>query len=188
LIIGIGTKHGSFSLQFINIWHHICFLWWHCDRSLTASWRTTLKDRRRSMFMTWGRVHNVDTRRRLRTWRDATSKSSIEGRSRSNFMNIMKSRWALRPQKNVNDIIINCILDVVKWRQKSIKSTLKGPPRLPYIYSCIAWNKKRKVAHWLSVFNIVIFYFDKLWYDSLNSPIKNIEYFWKDCVSYQWVC
>ena len=55
------------------------------------------------------------------------------------------------------------------------------------LYMC-AWNKKRKVAHWLSVFNIVIFYFDKLWYDSLNSPVKNIEYFWKDCVSYQWVC
>ena len=31
------------------------------------------------------------------------------------------------------------------------------------------------MAHWLSVFNIVIFYFDKHWYDSLNYNLQILQ-------------
>ncbi len=109
-------KRFIFHYKFINIWHHICFLWWDCDR---CSWR---KD--------------VSTTSKKLTWRNTTSiRGDVRGRDVTSTdhrsWTLFEDRWALRPQKNVNDVIINCILDdvkcrqmdVVKWRQTSIKST-----------------------------------------------------------------
>ena len=59
---------------------------------------------------------------------------------------------------HATDVIINCVKD-----DQSVA-----------LYLCIPETKIESVAHWLSVFYIVIFDFDKLWYDSLNSPVKNI--------------
>ncbi len=96
-------------------------------------------------------------------------------------------------QARYRTLFIHCVLDVVKWRQRdavkwrlitSINSTLKGrqsrqkrrplcwwkgQPNCCLIYLCMPETKRERVAHWLSVFYIVIFDFDKLWYDSLNS-------------------
>jgi hypothetical protein len=119
-----------FHCKFINIWHHICFLWWDCDRS---------------MLMTWGRVHNVDTRRRLRMWRDVTWSRSHQMKQMGPpaLMTSMTFKWT-----SIND---------AKRRKRR---HFKRQPNYCLIYLCVSETKRERVAHWLSVFNIVIFYFD----------------------------
>jgi hypothetical protein len=126
----IRTRRFIFHYKFINIWHHICFLWWDCDRS--------------SMLMTCPQRRYEETSEDV-TWRDV---------DRTSIMNItlkqmgppasMKLKWHLNERRQLTP--------KTSWRLKSIKSTL--------IFMCMSETKRERVAHWLSVFNIVIFYFD----------------------------
>ncbi len=89
------------------------------------------------------------------------------------------------------NVIINCVLDAVKWRQKTSLSGAKVDKKvtkkddkkvakettivliiscvfkkdsqlLPCLFAYSLIQKRERVAHYLSVFIIVIIYFDKL--------------------------
>ena len=115
---------GSFPLRFINIWHHICFLW-----SIDAHDVRTCPQRR------------YEAKSEDVTWRDVTSKSSIETRSRSNFMNI---KWHLN---NAKDVVTS----------KVDKVDIKRQPKCCLIYIFVYLKQKEK--EWL-----IDYLYSILWY------------------------
>jgi hypothetical protein len=102
----------------------------------------------------WGRDVTRRRSHRLKEDQDQTSRTLSE------------NRWALRPQMNVDNwrqTSIDILTPKTSWRLKSIKSTSIDSQIAAIIFMCMSETKRERVAHWLSVFNIVIFYFDKLW-------------------------
>ena len=127
-----------------------------------------------TMLMTQGRVHNdVDTRRRPRAWRDVTSKSSMEGRSRSNFMNI---ELYFEEQMGPPALMTSMTFKWTSITDAKCRHFKRQPNYcLIYIYVCL----KQKEKEWL-----IDYLYSILWYFILitliwffNFPVKKYRVF-----------
>ena len=141
-------KRFIFHYKFINIWHHICFLW-----SIDAHDVSTTSIR--------GDVWGCDV-----MWRDVTWRRSYRLKQDQD-----QTSWTFFETDGPSGL--NDVNDILKYSQIAAL----------YIFVYL----KQKEKEWL----IDYLYFI-LWYLILITlirffkfPVKNIEYFWKDCVSYQ---
>ena len=128
-------KRFIFHYKFINIWHHICFLWSIDAHDVST---TSIRGDVWGCDVTWRRSH------RLKQDQDQTSWTFFEEQmGPPALMTSMTFKWTSTNERRQ-------MTPKTLWRLKSIKSTLIFMPE----------TKRERVAHWLSVFNIVIFYFD----------------------------
>ena len=100
-------------------------------------------------------------------WRRYEAKSEDVTWRRSHRLKEDQTPWTLNIKWHLNDAkdVVTSkvdkvdILNIFNWRQSRCVDILNEQPMLSKILR-IPETKRERVAHWLSVFNIVIFYFD----------------------------
>ena len=143
--IGIGTKKVHFHYNLLTF--DITFVFYDgIAIDHRCSWREDV-----STTLIRGDVRGCDVTRR----RSHRLKEDQDQRS----WTLWKSNDILNDAKDVVTSKVDKVDILNIWKDSQIAD----------LYFCVPETKRERVAHWLSVFNIVIFYFDKLWYDSLNS-------------------